>query len=94
MHSLKPLSGIYDGFIYILHVLHCKKSFAKFRCRQRWREPNDVGVGKFLLPRRLVLRHRCQHRDLAHSDMAFLQCTVTFILCRSKIIFFRVMFDF
>ncbi len=34
-----------------------KKSFAKFRCGQRWREPNGVGVGKFLLPRRLVLRH-------------------------------------
>jgi hypothetical protein len=52
-------------------LLHCKKSFAKFRCGQRWREPNDVGIGKFLLPRRLVLRHRCQHRNLAHSDMAF-----------------------
>jgi hypothetical protein len=52
-----------------------KKNLAKFRCGQRWREPNDVGVGKFLLPRRLVLRHRCQHRSLAHSDMAFLQCT-------------------
>ncbi len=51
--------------------IHCKKSFAKFRCGQRWREPNDVGVGKFLFPRRLVLRHRCQHRNLAHSDMAF-----------------------
>ncbi len=45
--------------------------FAKFRCGQRWREPNDVGIGKFLLPRRLVLCYRCQHRNLAHSDMAF-----------------------
>ncbi len=52
-------------------ALHCKKSFAKFRCGQRWREPNDVGVGKYPLPRRLVPRHRCQHRSLAHSDMAF-----------------------
>jgi hypothetical protein len=59
--------------------IHCKKSLAKFRCGQRWREPNNVGVGKFLLPRRLVLRHRCQHRSLAHSDMAFLQCTYTYI---------------
>ncbi len=33
-----------------------KKSFVKFRCGQRWCEPNDVGVGKFLLPRPLVLR--------------------------------------
>jgi hypothetical protein len=59
---------------YHSSILHCKKSFAKFRCGQRWREPNDMGVGKFLLPRRLVLRHRCQHRSLVHSDMAFLQC--------------------
>ncbi len=56
----------------ILSMLHCKKIFAKFRCGQRWREPNYVGVGKFLLPRCLVLRHRCHHRNLAHSDMAFL----------------------
>ncbi len=52
-------------------TVHCKKSLVKFRCGQRWREPNDVGVGKFLLPRRLVVRHRCQHRSLAQSDMAF-----------------------
>ncbi len=51
---------------------HCKKSCAKFRCGQRWREPNDVGYGKFLLPRPLVLRHHCQHRNLAPSDKAFL----------------------
>jgi hypothetical protein len=58
--------------------VHCKKGFAKFRCGQRWREPNDVGVGKFLLPRHLVLRHRYQHRNLAHSDMAFLQCIYSY----------------
>jgi hypothetical protein len=57
-----------------LIFVHCKKSCAKFRCGQRWREPNDVGVGKFPFPQPLVLRHRCQHRNLAHSDMAFLQC--------------------
>jgi hypothetical protein len=30
-----------------------------------------VGVGKFLLPRPSVLRHRCQHRNSVHSDMTF-----------------------
>ncbi len=67
LRIFKMYSKNYKNHCYI----HCKKSFAKFRCGQRWREPNDVGVGKFLLPRRLVLRHRCQHRNLAHSDMAF-----------------------
>jgi hypothetical protein len=36
-----------------------------------------VGVGKFLLPRRLVLRHRCQQLSLAHSDMAFIYSVET-----------------
>jgi hypothetical protein len=54
--------------------MHCKKSFVKFQCGQRWRKPNDVVVGKFLLPRGLVLRHRCQHRNLAIPTWLFLQC--------------------
>ncbi len=58
--------GCFQPLLYTV-----KKSFAKFRCGQWWREPNDVGVGKFLLPRCLVLRHRCPHRNLAHSDKAF-----------------------
>jgi hypothetical protein len=58
-----------DLSVYVPYTV--KKRFAKFRYGQRWRAPNDVGIRKFLLPRRLVLRHRCQHRNLAHSDMAF-----------------------
>jgi hypothetical protein len=34
-----------------------KKSCAKFRCGQQWRGPNDMGVGKFLPPHPLGLRH-------------------------------------
>ncbi len=65
---------LYSTYRILMYNMHCKKSCAKFRCGQRWREPNDVGVGKFLLPRPLVQRHSCKHRNLAHSDMAFLQC--------------------
>jgi hypothetical protein len=78
MRSVKAAQWIITWCVYICTScnVHCKKSFAKFRCGQRWRELNEVGVEKFLLPCRLVLRHRCQHRNLAHLDMAFfLQCT-------------------
>ncbi len=34
------------------------------------------GSEKFLFPRQLVLRHRWQHRNLVHSDMPFLQCSL------------------
>jgi hypothetical protein len=34
-----------------LSIYTVKKSCAKFRCGHRWREPNDEGVGNFLLPR-------------------------------------------
>jgi hypothetical protein len=54
---------------------HCKK---KFREIPMWTTvARTMGVRKFLLPRRLVRRHRCQHRKLAHSDMVFSQCRST-----------------
>jgi hypothetical protein len=80
--TIISISYIRMTYMYVcIHICMytVKKSFAKFRCGQRWREPNEVGVGKFLLPRRLVLRQRCQHRSLAHSDMAFFTvyiCTI------------------
>jgi hypothetical protein len=40
---------------------------------------------KIPTPRRLVLRHRCQHRNLAHSDMAFFYSVSGICLIRSKI---------
>ncbi len=76
------ISVLKNILIHILYAVHTraleKKSCAKFRCGQRWREPNDVGVGKFLFPCPLVLRDRRQHRNLAHSDIAF------FTMCRSN----------
>jgi hypothetical protein len=63
-----------------------------------------VRVGKFLLPRPLDLRHRCQHRNLAHSDMDFLQsiwaksvlqlstgCNDTFTLNDKKLLYIVIL---
>jgi hypothetical protein len=72
-------------------VVHClctgKKSCAKFWCGQRWHKPNNVGVGKFLLPRPLVLRHQCQHLILRILTWLFLHCAMLYIQHLNILIF-------
>jgi hypothetical protein len=68
--------------IYLDSDLTVYSSLAQFpvRCKKKPREiltwatvarTKPRGGRKILLPRPLVLRHRCQHRNLAHSDIAF-----------------------
>ncbi len=70
--SYQPwLALMWTGFPYTV-----KKTCTKFRCGQRWREPNDVGVGKFLLPCSLVLRHRCPSEFGAFPTWLFYSVSV------------------
>jgi hypothetical protein len=71
----------FPAWFYMLKRYTVKKNCAKFWCGQQWRESNNVGVGKFLLPCPLVLHHRRKHRSLAHSDLVFFysvqKCSMT-----------------